>query len=439
MTVRRVFLIFDSDSQYFACKSLVPQFLRSGWVVEFVILGDFKTPDTNELSGVSVTRVETVDDVWAVPNLGACDAIGAYLPGSRLRIIWNQACAYYESHGRRPLLFTGYNGVVLERFEDGISWRSGFDIIALNSPEDLEKANAFAGHSTIQRPTLMPIVGINRNEKALDPKLGFVSNWENLRQVVFAEQVLFPRGVREKFYLYSQLIRIALENPDWEVIVKPRTLPGGTTFHRQTDHISEFISRHFALPSNMRIRYEPLDKILKETTVLFSISSTAFFDAVSMGVPSYVLSDFGISTNYGTHYFHGCGCTICLADIGQLSHDLFRATPSNAWLEFKGFSSQFTPANIVQELNRLIDAGKNCAPLIPVETEQRLTAEPADIPEEYLVRQSLWTRLTESPNHRIARRPPPTFRKALARLKRKGMRMILREGAAARDENHPSG
>ncbi|MES2922450.1 MAG: DUF6716 putative glycosyltransferase [Verrucomicrobiota bacterium] len=428
---RQVSLIFDSDSQYFACRNLVAHFLNAGWDLQFVIEGEFEPQPTGNLAKIPVIRVETVGEIWKIPSVCRSTAIGAYLPGSKMRQVWLGAEECYRRSGIRPILFTGYNGVVLQRFEDGMGWRAGYDLIALNSPEDQQKTKVFASQSTLQRPTLMPIIGINRTDKPSTLTTDFSATWEKTRTMVFAEQVLFPRGPKEKYSLYSHLIRIALANPDWKVVVKPRTLPDSFTFHHQSDHISKFIQRNFILPPNMSVRYEPLDEVLKETTVLLSISSTAFFDAVGTGVPSFTLSDFGISSSYGTHFFHGSGCTICLADIGRLSHDLFKSRPTPEWLELKGFSPKFSPANIVTGLEQLIASGSNKAPLIPFESEQRLLADPAELPAENIVTPTLWARLT-GPRAGLVRHPPANLRKTLARIRRRVVGAV--SGAAGKGD-----
>lgn len=408
-------LVFDSDSQYFACRNLVPYFIEAGWHLKFVIVGDFDYPGMKDES-IEIFHVRSIDELWKLPEMKSCDAIGPYLPGSRLRFIWNGVNDYFSKTGTRPLLFTGYNGLILKLFEDGLSWRIGYDLIALNSPEDHLKTVAFEEHSTLERSGLMPIIGIDRHNKWNAPPAGTsITSWREVKQIVFAEQVLFPKFDHEKFYLYSQLVRIALANPDWQIVIKPRTLPNGETFHRQNEHISRFILQRFILPENLTIRYEPLNEILSASTALLSISSTAFFDAVGQGVPSYILSDFGISSNYGTHYFHGSGCSICLSEIARLSHELFDQRPSEDWLRFKGFSPEFSPMAIVAGLNDLIKAGVSDNPLPPHDVEQRLMPAPAKLPPEFLTLKTKldWLLLDKGG------RQPKNMKRSIARLRRK--------------------
>lgn len=410
---RRACLVFDSDSQYFACRNLVSHFVAADWKIKFVIVGVFAHAEI-DIPGTEIVRIASVSEVCQLPEVMSCDALGAYLTGSKLRGIWSGVSDYFSRTGTRPLLFTGYNGVILRLFEDGLSWRGGYDLISLNSPEDHMKAAAFGDHSTLENFTLMPIIGIDRTSPSAITARDGTSSWRAMKQIVFAEQVLFPKSAYEKFYLYSHLLRIALANPDWQIVIKPRTLPGSETFHRQDEHISDFIRKRFILPINFQLRYEPLDEILRASTVLLSISSTAFFDALGQSVPAYTLSDFGISSAYGTHFFHGSGCTLCLADVTKLSHDLFGNRPSQEWLEFKGFSSRFSPASIVTGLGDLLEAGSSKIPLPAYDTEQRLLAAPAQIPAKYLkIRIKIGLLLLDQSG-----KSPKTIRRFIARLRR---------------------
>jgi hypothetical protein len=412
---RLVCLVFDSDSQYFACRNLVPYFSRAGWRLKFIVLGSFDYAGMAE-AGIEILRVASMAELKKLPELLACDVIGPYLSGSKLRSIWSVVNGYFAETGTRPLLFCGYNGLIIQGFEDGVSWRTGYDLIALNSPEDRNKAIALDDHCAVAHSGLMPIIGIDRTNKSCRLETGSSGEaWRSHKQVVFAEQVLFPESNNEKFYLYSHLVRIAMENPDWQIVIKPRTLPGGKTFHQQEEHISNFIHKRFILPKNLSIRYEPLAEILLDSTALLSISSTAFFDAVGLGVPAYILSDFGISNTYGTHYFHGSGCSICVAEISRLTPELFAHRPSDEWLRFKGFSPEFSPMAIVEGLDKLITEGTATMPLAAFNIEQRLLAAPAVLPMDCLTLRAKLDRLFRNKSGKR----PKSIRRVLARLRRK--------------------
>ena len=62
------------------------------------------------------------------------DAIGVFLTGSKISDV--RLALGLLPAGERPLLFCGFNGVVLEKFIEGMSWRLGYDLICLNGPRD---------------------------------------------------------------------------------------------------------------------------------------------------------------------------------------------------------------------------------------------------------------------------------------------------------------
>ena len=381
--IRQVTFVFDSDSQYFACQNLVPYFESEGWIVRFAVLGDYSPPTASNATNDDPFRIQDPDELWQLPDFCKSQAVGVYLPGSKMRRVWEGANAWFDQHGSRPLLFAGYNGVVLSKFEEGLSWRTGYDLVALNSPEDLENAIRFNTMGIGATLAQMPVIGINRKRQVRPWAPDTDTDWEKHKRIVFAEQVMFPRGDREKYYLYSHLLRLAQENPDWEILIKPRTLPGGTTFHRQGEHVSRFLAKNFVFPGNMRICYDSLDKLIPQSTALLSISSTAFFDALALGIPSFTLSDFGVSNAYGTTYFHRAGTSICLADLTTLHSSLFAKRPNPEWLAYKGFDPSYSPAAVVAGLQDLLASGSEKRPPLPVDAEQRLLGPPADLPAQF--------------------------------------------------------
>ena len=67
-------------------------------------------------------------------RLLSVDAIGVFLTGSKL----NDIRLALQQERQRPLLFCGFNGVVLDHFIEGVSWRLGYDLICLSGPRDQE-------------------------------------------------------------------------------------------------------------------------------------------------------------------------------------------------------------------------------------------------------------------------------------------------------------
>ncbi|MES2995442.1 MAG: DUF6716 putative glycosyltransferase [Verrucomicrobiota bacterium] len=395
--MKRVCLIFDSDSQFFACRNVAATFKRGNWAVTYLALAQYNPPAELIDPGFGRAGVEFVEDVATLPEILRHDVIGAYLPGSKLRRLHLLVANWFDENQRRPVLFTGYNGVVLMKFEEGMGWRTGYDFVALNSPEDDFKAKQFLSHCAPPRSTPTPIIGIDRKKIGAPWQPAHDPSWYQKKRLIFAEQVLFPRSDVEKSYLYSHLVRIALENPEWEIVIKPRTMPDGVTFHRQSTHISSFLTRRFVFPPNLSVSYENLDQQMARSTALISISSTAFFDAIGSGLPGFILSDFGIKNDYGTHFFHGSGCSLCLSEIGALSHELFARRPTDEWLHYKGFDPKFSADLLAASIDAALADGIHLSPPEPCEAEQRLLGHAAILPVANTIKPRLtWRRFKKS-------------------------------------------
>ena len=64
--------------------------------------------------------------------------------------------------GERPLLFCGFNGVVLDHFIEGVSWRLGYDLICLSGPRDRDALEQLvSGTPFAQQRTVL--TGLRRN------------------------------------------------------------------------------------------------------------------------------------------------------------------------------------------------------------------------------------------------------------------------------------
>ena len=117
------------------------------------------------------------------------------LTGSKMA---NSAGFQLLTGASRPLLFCGFNGVVLEKFQEGISWRLGYDVICLNGSRDLDALKRITAETpfSIQGTA---VTGLTRN--VVENGLPYD---KRERQLVFAEQVVMPRSFEDR----ARLVRI---------------------------------------------------------------------------------------------------------------------------------------------------------------------------------------------------------------------------------------
>ena len=111
--------------------------------------------------------------------------------------------------------------------------------------------------------------------------------------------------------------------------------PHEKTFHETKFHLQDIKKEFRNLPKNLIISYEPLPSLLKKTDIFSTLSSTALFEALGEGVPSFVVSDYAIKNSFGSHVFFGAGTPVSLATIEDLDEmESYRI--NDKWLEWVG-------------------------------------------------------------------------------------------------------
>ena len=291
----KLLLIADSDSQLLACEALcsAPTTLNVDWSINVIPRDGTPQALLQRLAQRATLRHRSLARLLRDRQLQSFDAIGVFLTGSKL----NDIRLAVQREQRRPLLFCGFNGVVLEHFIEGVSWRLGYDLICLSGPRDQEALTQLvAGTPFDQQRTVL--TGLRRNAPCPD----LVPVAQRPRRLVFAEQVIMPASSTERARLVRMLSDLARRSPNWEVLIKPRIAPGDATFHDVDTHISTTLKQTLGIPpANLRLDYRPLPVLLKQARLLATLSSTAFFDALDFGCRAIAISDLGLQPDYGGH------------------------------------------------------------------------------------------------------------------------------------------
>ena len=341
----KLLLIADSDSQLLACEALcsAPTRLNVDWSINVIPRDGTPQVLLQRLSQRATLRHQSLARLLRDQRLQSFDAIGVYLTGSKL----NDIRLALQREQQRPLLFCGFNGVVLDHFIEGVSWRLGYDLICLSGPRDQDALEQLvAGTPFAQQQTVL--TGLRRNA----PTTGLVPLTERPRRLVFAEQVIMPASTSERARLVRLLSDLARRSPNWEVLIKPRIAPGDATFHDVETHISTTLQQTLGVPpANLRLDYRPLPVLLKQARLLATLSSTAFFDALDYGCRAIAISDLGLHPNYGGHVYAGSGVWRSLEDIPNLDTlDAEGLSPDPRWLEWMGYGERFSPAALFEAL-----------------------------------------------------------------------------------------
>ncbi|MEU8621714.1 DUF6716 putative glycosyltransferase [Streptomyces sp. NPDC048623] len=238
---------------------------------------------------------------------------------------------------RRPVLVTGYVGVVYEKLADGLLLRHGADVVLANSRHDAERFRAVyegvgADPGSVVEAALPFLGGApHKPEPGRDT-------------LVFAAQPSVPVTKAERAYVLRRLVGHARLHPDREVLLKLRSKPG-----EHTTHLEEFpyqkLVRDLPVPPNFRLVYGHMGEVLDRTDLLVTVSSTAALEALHRRIPTAILTDLGVREALGNHHFIGSGL---LASFDALDKGAV-PEPDEEWLARQGVGAAGLPGALPYE------------------------------------------------------------------------------------------
>ncbi|MFF3510095.1 DUF6716 putative glycosyltransferase [Streptomyces sp. NPDC002573] len=303
------------------------------------------TPTARQLEEVGV-RADSLREVTAVEFLRemakeSYDILVLALVGGGVQAMLHGLAHAWQGRTRRPVVVTGYVGVVYEKLADGLLLRHGADLVLANSRQDAERFRAVyegvgADASSVTEVAL-PFLGGAAYEKN-DPYT-----------VVFAAQPSVPESRKDRTYLLDRLIGHARRHPEREVLLKLRSKPG-----EHTTHIEELPYQKLAqkedLPANFRLVYGNMGEVLDRTDLLVTVSSTAALESLHRRIPTVVLTDLGVREALGNHHFVGSGC---LASWDQLDAG-HEPAPDAEWVSRQGVAADGSYATAFDEARERI-------------------------------------------------------------------------------------
>ncbi|WP_416484972.1 DUF6716 putative glycosyltransferase [Streptomyces sp. CL12] len=363
----RVAVLADSDTRWkwgaLTARRLTPAAAEVR--LDGYLLRGRATPTARQLQEVGV-RADSLSEVTGVEFLHAMsqepyDILVLALVGGGVQAMLHGLRSAWGT-GPRPVVVTGYVGVVYEKLADGLLLRHGADLVLANSRHDADRFRAvYEG------------VGADASsvtEVAL-PFLGGApySGEHDSYTVVFAAQPSVPDNRRDRTYLLDRLIRHARTHPEREVLLKLRSKPG-----EHTTHIEELPYQKLVqgkdVPDNFRLVYGHMGEVLDRTDLLVTVSSTAALEALHRRVPTVVLTDLGVREALGNHHFTGSGC---LASWDQLDAG-HRPAPDEEWVARQGvatdgsYETAFDAAR--ERIATLLDRAGGLPPLTPYYTPE---------------------------------------------------------------------
>ncbi|MDQ0941221.1 hypothetical protein QFZ67_002926 [Streptomyces sp. V1I1] len=334
----RVAVLADSDTRWkwgaLTARRIAPSDAPDSIELSGFLLRGRATPTARQLAEVGV-RADELREVTGNEFLRAMkdepyDVIVLSLVGGAVQAMLHGLAAL--ALPRRPVVVTGYVGVVYEKLADGLLLRHGADVVLANSRHDAERFRAVyegvgADASSVTEAAL-PFLGGAPYEAADDRDT-----------VVFAAQPSVPESRAHRTYLLRRLVEHARLHPHREVLLKLRSKPG-----EHTTHLEELPYQKLAdklpggLPPNFKLVYGHMGEVLDRTDLLVTVSSTAALESLHRRIPTAVLSDLGVREALGNHHFIGSGL---LTSWDSLDGG-YRPVPDPDWLARQGVAADGT-------------------------------------------------------------------------------------------------
>ncbi len=235
------------------------------------------------------------------------------------------ACACAGAGVRpRPVLISGLPGMALPATDLGVAYRRWSDAFIVHS-----RAEAAAYRDRFTDRGADPRIVLSR--------LPFLRDGEaagKVRRVVFAPQSIVPAVRQQRLAVLAGLADVAAAGD--EVVIKLRARAGERQTHNE-NHPYEVLWRaeHHRLGhphAALRFVDGPMHTWLTPDAALVTVSSTAALESLALGLPTVLVSDFGIAEELLNEPFAGSGCLAPLVDVPDL---LARGgpRPDPDWLE----------------------------------------------------------------------------------------------------------
>lgn len=333
-------------------------------VLDGYLLRGRATPTPRQLREVGV-RADSLREVTAAEFLRTMadepyDLLVLSLVGGGVQAMLHGLRHVWAGRASRPVVVTGYVGVVYEKLADGLLLRHGADLVLANSRQDADRFRAVyegvGADADAVTEVALPFLGGAPYTGGHEPYT-----------VVFAAQPSVPHSRADRTYLLNRLIGHARRHPGREVLLKLRSRPG-----EHTTHIEELpyqkLAQRLDAPANFRLVYGHMGEVLDRTDLLVTVSSTAALESLHRRIPTVVLTDLGVRESLGNHHFAGSGC---LASWDQLDAG-YLPVPDGEWLARQGVAADGSYATAFDAARRriagLLDRPGGLPPLAPYYT-----------------------------------------------------------------------
>jgi hypothetical protein len=324
------------------------------------------------LSGRSAPSARQLDDVGEAPHTLRRASLGETVTrladteahvvvlaciGGGVRALLHGLARAWADRPTRPVVVTGYVGLVYERLVDGLLSRAGADVVLANSAHDADRfravyAAAGIDPAAVVRTALPFLGGVPHDPQAAGRDRPFT--------LTFVTQPGVPASKAERRYALRQAVEHAQRHPDRRVLVKLRGRLGERTTHVEPYHYASLLAAR-ELPANLALVYGAMGPVLDRTDLCVTVSSTAAIEAMHRHIPTGVLVDFGVGEVLGNQLFLGSGAFTSWRAL----HDGAIPTTDAAWAAHNGVRDADPYAGAARRVAELVEDRAELPPLHP--------------------------------------------------------------------------
>ena len=301
-------VIADSDSRWKWGATLAERLSPDGAArIHATLLLGRSCPTEQQMAdiGISAASTRRVGSADAIARLKQSNAQVVVLAcvGGGVQSLLHALSAAWAGRTERPIVVSGYVGLVYERVLDGLLARAGSDVVLANSARDADTFRAIftdAGidPSTVVQTALPFLSGAPYDPAAVGRDRPFT--------LTFVAQPGVPHSKADRRYAVERAADYARRYGDRHVVFKLRGRPGERTTHVEPYHYTSLVDAA-DLPPNFEFVYGAMEPVLDRTDLCVTVSSTAAIEAMHRKIPTGILVDFGVREHLGNQLFLGSG------------------------------------------------------------------------------------------------------------------------------------
>ncbi|SHG62648.1 hypothetical protein SAMN05443575_2411 [Jatrophihabitans endophyticus] len=304
----RVEVVADSDSRWKWGATVAARLVadRPAQLHATLLLGR-SVPNDQQLADIGITpaSLRRASIAETVARLADSDAEVVVLAciGGCVQSLLHALGRAWRDRPTRPVVVTGYVGLVYEKIIDGLVNRAGADLVLANCDADAARfADVFADLGADPKSvvaTALPFLGGAPYDAAQ-------ARQRHPFTLTFVTQPGVPQQEAERRHVLEQAAAYGRRHPDHAVVVKLRARVGDRTTHVEPFHFEALLPPE-ELPPNLTFAYGAMDAVLDRTDLCVTVSSTAAIEAMHRGIPTALLTDYGIRESLGNQLFVGSG------------------------------------------------------------------------------------------------------------------------------------